>query len=425
VPPGSKSTGEGGCAFAAPAFMIEIVEIGRLGHAGDGVAADGLFVPFTVPGDVVRVARDGGRGRALEIVTPGFSRTEPACAHFGRCGGCALQMMAREPYLAWKRDCVIAALSQRGFGDAPVEPIRAVGPGTRRRAMFKARANGKAVSLGFYEPESRNLVDIQQCPVLTPELERLMAPLKTHLALILRAGETAELHATAADNGIDLSLKLKRAREPDVLMMLSEMAAALRLARLSWNGELVALAAHPVLTVGRFTVALPPESFLQPTREGMGILQDLVREEARGARRVADLFSGCGTFSLVLAEGRNLHAVDSARHQTDALLAAAKAGKANLTAETRDLFRRPLLASELAQFDCVVLDPPRPGAQALALTIAKSGVPEVLYVSCNPASFARDARLLADGGYRLTRIVPLDQFLWSPHVELFARFTRS
>ncbi|HXJ02460.1 MAG TPA: hypothetical protein VNH44_14650 [Micropepsaceae bacterium] len=404
--------------------MTEIVEILRLGHAGDGVTADGLFVPYTVPGDVVRIVREGPRSRLLEVLTPGPGRVAAPCAHFGRCGGCALQMMAREPYLAWKRGLVVNALLQRGIADAPVEDIRAVPPGTRRRAMFKARAGSRAVSLGFYEPESRRLVDIAECPVLALQLAALIAPLKTQLAPILKPEETAELHATATDTGIDLSLKLKRVRGPDVLMMLSELASALKLARLNWNGELVAMAATPVLRIGRFTIALPPESFLQPTREGEQILQDLVRTEVAGARRVADLFSGCGTFALALAEARAVHAVDSLSGQIDALGAAARAGRADITTETRDLFRRPLLPAELARFDCVVIDPPRPGAQAQAQTLAQSTVKDVLYISCNPASFARDARILIVGGYRLARVVPLDQFLWSPHVELFARFVR-
>jgi 23S rRNA (uracil1939-C5)-methyltransferase len=404
--------------------MIETVEILRLGHAGDGITEDGLFVPYTVPGDVVRVIREGARGRLQGIVTPGPWRAEPVCSHFGRCGGCALQMMAREPYLAWKRESVLNALKPRGFTDVPVEEIRAVPPGTRRRAMFKARGDSGRVALGFYEAESRRLVDISECPVLVPALARLIGPLKAQLAQILKPNETAELHATAAETGVDLSLKIKRARRPDLLMALSEMASALKLARLNWNGETVAIAATPAMSIGRFTVALPPESFLQPTKEGEAILQGLVHEEAGSARRIADLFSGCGTFALDLAEGRAIHAVDSASAQIEALVGAAKTGRANLTAETRDLFRRPLLASELARFDTVVLDPPRPGATAQVQALAQSVVPTVLYVSCNPASFARDARILADGGYRLTRVVPLDQFLWSPHVELFARFLR-
>jgi 23S rRNA (uracil1939-C5)-methyltransferase len=404
--------------------MTETVEILRLGHAGDGITADGLFVPYTVPGDVVRVIREGARGHLQEIVTPGPSRSQPVCSHFGRCGGCALQMMAPGPYLDWKRDLVLSALKQRGFTDAPVEEIRAVPPGTRRRAMFKARADSGRVALGFYEPESRRLVDIFECPVLVPALARLIGPLKLQLARVLKPNETAELHATATETGVDLSLKIKRGRGPDLLMALSELASALNIARLNWNGETVAMAATPSMAIGRFTVALPPESFLQPTKEGEAIVQQLVREEAGGAKSIADLFSGCGTFALDLAEGRAIHAVDSAAPQIEALVGAAKAGRANLTAETRDLFRRPLLASELARFDAVVLDPPRPGATAQVQVLAQSPVPNVLYVSCNPASFARDARTLADGGYRLTRVVPLDQFLWSPHVELFARFAR-
>ena len=408
----------------AAGAMTEIVEIVRLGHAGDGVTADGLFVPYTVPGDVARITHEGPRRHLLEIVTPGILRTDARCCHFGRCGGCALQMLARDSYLAWKRDCVIAALSQRGFTDVPVEPIRAVPPGTRRRATFKARVTANGVSLGFYEPESRNLVDISECPVLTPQLAALIAPLKRHLAPLVRPNETAELHVTATDSGIDLSLKLKRARVPELLMMLSELASTLKVARLSWNGETVAMAATPSLRIGRFTIALPVESFLQPTKEGEQILQSLLREELRDARRVADLFSGCGTFALVLPDTSAVHAIDSASPQIEALAAAAKTGRSNLTVETRDLFRRPALAAELSRFDCVVLDPPRPGAQSQAQALAQSAVPQVLYVSCNPASFARDARILADGGYSLERVVPLDQFVWSAHVELFARFAR-
>jgi 23S rRNA (uracil1939-C5)-methyltransferase len=404
--------------------MSETVEILRLGHAGDGVTADGLFVPYTVPGDVVRIARESARGRVVQIISSGPSRTTPSCVHFGRCGGCALQMMAPEPYLAWKREAVLNALKQRGFVDTPVDEIRAVPPGTRRRAIFKARGDSKTISLGFYGPESRRLVDITQCPVLVPALARLIEPLKAQLSGILAPGETAELHATATHTGVDLSLKLKRARGPDLLMMLSELASSLKLARLTWNGETVAVAAAPALRIGRFSIALPPESFLQPTSEGERILQDLVREEIAGARRFADLFSGCGTFAFAVAEGRSGHAVDSAPAQIEALAAAAKAGRANIAAETRDLFRRPLLPSELAAFDAVLLDPPRPGAAAQVQALAQSAVPAILYISCNPASFARDARTLVDGGFRLARVVPLDQFLWSPHVELFAHFMR-
>ena len=402
----------------------EIVEIVKLGHAGDGVTADGLFIAGTVPGDVVRVTREGERGRLIELIETGPARAAPPCAHFGACGGCALQHVARETYLAWKRDVVLTALKQRGFADVPMDEIVAVAPGTRRRASFKAQRRGDQVAVGFYEAGSRDLVDLRECPILVPELARLIPLLRRHLATVLRAGETAELLATVTDTGIDLSLTLKRKREADLLMGLSALASALKLARLSWNGEDVAIVEVPSLRVGRFTVALPPGAFLQPTKEGERMLQQFVLDGAKGARNVADLFAGCGTLALALADHYAVHAVDSVAPQVDALVAAARQGRARVTGETRDLFRRPLLPTELTRFDAVVLDPPRPGAMAQVKALAQSKVAKALYVSCNAASFARDARILADGGYRLERVRPIDQFLWSPHVELFGEFSR-
>src|SRR5262245_6251014 len=225
----------------------EIVEITRLGHAGDGVTNDGLFVPGTVPGDVVRVTREGERGRLIDVIGPGPMRVVPPCGHFGRCGGCALQHVATDAYLAWKRDLVVTALKQRGFADASVDEIRAVATGTRRRANFKAQLRGDGVALGFYESGSRVLVDLEECPILVPELARLMPRLRKHLASVLRPNETVELLATATDSGIDLTLSLKRKRDVDVLMALSGMASGLGLARLSWNGEDVAIAQSPSL----------------------------------------------------------------------------------------------------------------------------------------------------------------------------------
>ena len=211
-------------------------------------------------------------------------------------------MSSREAYLAWKRDLVVTALKQRGFADVPVDEIHAVAPGTRRRANFKAQRRGDQVAVGFYEAGSRNLVDLRECPILVPELARLMPLLRRHLASVLRANETAELLATVTDTGIDLALTLKRKREADLLMGLSTIASALKVARLSWNGEDVAIAAAPSLRVGRFAVALPPGAFLQPTKEGERMLQQFVLDGAKGARNVADLFAGCGTLALALAE---------------------------------------------------------------------------------------------------------------------------
>ncbi len=403
----------------------ETVEIVRLGHAGDGVTGEGVFVAGTVPGDLARIRREGERGHLLEVITPGPMRAAPPCAHFGRCGGCALQHVAQPAYLAWKRDLVVTALKQRGFADVPVEAIHAVAPGTRRRASFKAQVIGGAVSVGFYEAGSRVLVDLSECPILVPELARLIPRLRNHLTKILRPNETAELLATATDSGIDLTLSLKRKRDIDVLMALSGMASALGLARLTWNGEDVAIAEAPTLRVGRFTVRLPPGAFLQPTKEGERALQRLVVAGVgrRASCRGSVLWLRHARPGACREPARSMRSTVVASH-VDALMAAAKQGRGRVSGETRDLFRRPLLATELERFDALVLDPPRPGAAAQAKALAQSRVPKVLYVSCSASSFARDARTLVEGGYRLERVVPIDQFLWSPHVELFAEFSR-
>ena len=404
--------------------MAESAEIVRLGHGGDGVTADGVFVPYTVPGDVVRIERAGSRARIVEILASGPGRVSPPCPHFGPCGGCALQHVARDAYLAWKREQVVTALEQRGLRGVRVEDIRAVPPGTRRRAVFKARGTTRGAEIGFYEANSHNLINVIECPVLVPALANLLAPLRKEFSPLFKPGETAELHATATDSGVDLSLKLKRPPSPELFAALAQMASRLKLARLIWNGEPISVAAPPLLGIGRFSVALPPEPFLQPTKEGEHILQELVVEGVGAAKRIADLFSGCGTFALSLTQGRKLHAVDEGGAMLDALSTAARAGGADVGIERRDLFRRPLTPHELARFDAVVIDPPRPGAKAQAEQLAASRVPRVVYVSCNVASFARDAKHLCDGGYSLLSVVPVDQFLWSPHVELVAVFER-
>lgn len=399
--------------------MSEPVAIVRLGFAGDGITGDGRFARFALPGDQVQFRGDGS---VESIERLGAGRVEAPCPYFMRCGGCTLQHMERDLYLAFKAESIRTALSHRGFTDVAVEDVRAVAPGTRRRAVLKAIMQDGAVRLGFYEAESRNLIDIDACLLLTPALMRLLKPLRAALTPLLREGETAELHVTETDDGVDMSLRLKRETGIKFSSTLAALAGRLDLARLSWNGELAAQARAPGLRVGAYRVALPMEPFLQPTVEGEHVLQEIVREGVGKAKKVADLFSGLGTFALALADGkRSVHAVDS----TEPMIAALRGAKgAHVTAETRDLFRRPLTANELKTFDAVVLDPPRAGAQAQAEQLAASSVPRIVYVSCNPASFARDARVLCHGGYRLERVSPLDQFLWSAHIELTGIFTK-
>jgi len=348
------------------------------------------------------------------------------CRHFATCGGCALQDLPPVEYRARKRDEIIEALSRNGFTDPVVEDVISVSPRTRRRAIFKVEKKGAAVAIGFHAAKSHIIVDMHECLVLTPALFSAVAAFREMFAGLLRENEKAELHVTESDTGLDVAISWNRLPTAKLISEIAPWAVKLKLARITSGDEILAELATPQIRFGKACVALPRETFLQPTREGEAILQNVVLETTAKAKHIADLFAGCGTFSLPLASRARIHAVELERSALNALAKAARAtpGLKPLTIEPRDLFKRPLSAAELARFDAVVLDPPRMGAASQAKELAHSRVPVIAYVSCNAASFARDARILADGGYRMGPVTPVDQFLWSSHTELAASFVR-
>jgi 23S rRNA (uracil1939-C5)-methyltransferase len=347
------------------------------------------------------------------------------CRHFGICGGCTYQDLADADYRALKRSMVVEALSRHCFTDAVVEEPLEVPPGTRRRAAFKVAKKDGATLIGFHAAKSHAIVDMQECRVMTPALATLVPRLREAMSLLLRENEDAELHVTDTDDGFDVALKWSRARK--LQAEIARMAEKLGIARVTAGSETIVELIKPSIAFGTVRVAIPPGSFLQPTREGEAALQARVLSALKGAKNVADLFAGCGTFSLPLAAQSKVHAVDSDGPALDALAAAARSvqGLKPVTTEKRDLFKRPLFQVELARYDAVVLDPPRAGAAAQASQLAASKVARIAYVSCNAGSFARDARTLADAGYRLGAVLPVDQFLWSSHIELVASFTKA
>jgi 23S rRNA (uracil1939-C5)-methyltransferase len=347
------------------------------------------------------------------------------CRHFGTCGGCAYQDMPDAAYRALKRNLVVDALARHGFAEAIVEAPLEVAPATRRRAVFKVAKKNGAASIGFHAARSHAIVDMNECLVMTPALTALVPRLREAMSALLREDEDAELHVTDTDEGFDVALKWSRARK--LQGEIARMAEKLGLARVTAGSEILVELSQPSIAFGKARVALPPESFLQPTREGEAALQLRVATFLKGAKHVADLFAGCGTFALPLASQAKVHAVDSDGPALAALGVAARAtqGLKPVTTEKRDLFKRPLFQVELARFDGVVLDPPRAGAAAQASQLAASRVPRVAYVSCDAGSFARDARLLVDSGYRMGAVLPVDQFLWSSHIELVAGFTKA
>ncbi|MBK5198119.1 MAG: class I SAM-dependent RNA methyltransferase [Methyloceanibacter sp.] len=406
------------------------VEIIRLGAQGDGVAEGPerpIFVPFTLPGERVRVELDeGGSGHAglLEVLEPSPDRVAPICPHFGSCGGCALQHMESHVYLRWKRAQVVAALRSRGL-DAEIEEVRPVPLGSRRRASLALGRFAGRLALGYRRARSHDLIDVATCPVLSPPIVASLPKLKGALAPLLGGNGEAKITVTETGAGLDIVAEGLRPTAA-TLGAFAGQAAALGVARLTVDGESIAVGATPTVTLGDVAVRLPPGAFLQASREAEGVLVGLVRESVGGAKRIADMFAGLGTFTLALA---GKAAVDAFEADEAALAALAEAARRTpklkpVRTFIRDLFRSPLGAKELQGYDAVVFDPPRAGASAQAAELAKSRVPKLVAVSCNPGTLARDLRLLVDGGYRIARIVPVDQFLFSPHIEVVAHLTR-
>ncbi|MEZ5885850.1 MAG: class I SAM-dependent RNA methyltransferase [Paracoccaceae bacterium] len=405
------------------------VTIDRLGHLGDGIAAGSgsgpVYVPRALPGEVVEGEVTEGRMNAPAILTPSPDRRRAPCPHYAACGGCAL-MHATDGFVeGWKADVVRAALAAQGL-PAPIRAIHTSPERSRRRATFSGRRTRKGAIVGFHGRASGTLADVMDCHLLVPSITALL-PILRDLTIAggSRKGEMS-LTVTATEAGADLAVSGGKPLEPALFSELAVLAERADLARLTWDGEPVAHRRPATQRFGGTLVEPPSGSFLQATREGEAALLAAARAATGGAGRIADLFSGAGTFSLPLAEGAEVHAVEAEKAMLTALDRAARhaQGLHRITTEARDLFRRPLLPDELDRFDAILLDPPRAGAEAQVAEIAASRARTVAYISCNPVSFARDARILSDAGLALDWIEVVDQFRWSTHVELAARLIR-
>jgi len=384
----------------------------RIAARGDGVTASGRHFALAAPGDLVDEAG---------TITPGAHHQLPPCRHFPECGGCQLQHVDDAAYRRYLADRVAGALAHHGLETDIREPHLSP-PRSRRRAALRAMRVGKGVALGFNEERSHRIVDMRECHILRPELFALVAPLRVLLGTILPAKRQAEARLTLSDQGVDVALSGVVAEGLAAAEALTDFAERHGVARLSLDegyGLETRFEPRPAtVTLSGTAVALPPGAFLQATHDGERAVVEAVREGVAGAARTADLFAGLGTFALALAG--QVYAAEAAR---DAVLAL-KSARPSLAVEHRDLYRRPLAAADLVGFEAVVLDPPRSGAEVQVRELASSAVPRIAYVSCNPATFARDAEILANGGYRLSWVRPVGQFRWSTHVELAAALTR-
>jgi 23S rRNA (uracil1939-C5)-methyltransferase len=412
------------------AVSARVLEIRGVGAQGDGLA-EGAYVPYTLPGERIEAAVESGRGELVAMLEASPERVAPPCPHFGECGGCALQHWAPQPYLAWKAEQIKLALARERL-ETNLNPPWAAPPASRRRLALHARRGPGGVRLGYKARRSWSLVEVAVCPIADPRLVAAFPALRAVAAPFLQHPKSAPtLHVTLTETGLDVDVtgvekKSGGGPSADARLRAATAAEAADLARLTLDGELLYGSRAPTVRFGRASVALPAGGFLQAVAQAEAAMADMATEAVLGAVRVLDLFSGAGAFSFRLAEHAPVHAVDGSASAIAALSRAVGTapGLKPLTAEARDLFRRPLGLPELKRFDAVVFDPPRAGAAAQAAELAKAGASVIVGVSCNPATFARDARLLVDGGFRLESVTPVDQFLWSPHIELVGVFRR-
>ena len=413
--------------------MTERLVIDHVGHRGDGVALAGgqaVYVPYTLGGETVEVAAVPGhhpdRRRLQRIDRASPERVTPFCKHFAVCGGCAIQHWETERYRAWKREIVVETLAQAKLDCEVGQLIDAHGLGRRRITLHARIGTHEVLKVGFAAVNSHDIIPIDRCPILDPGLNGALDAGWAVAERLITIEKPLDIQITAADGGLDVDVRGSGPLPAAMIAAMSGVAEQHRLARLTRHGELVLMRTPPVIAIGTARITLPPGSFLQATIAGEETLAALVTGHCKRAKHIADLFCGVGPFALRLAAKSKISAFDSDAGAIAALQKAATStsGLKPVKAEARDLFRRPLMPQELRDYDAVVFDPPRQGAQAQAQQLAASKIPVVVAVSCNVATFARDARILVDGGYHIEGVTPVDQFRHTPHVELVARFSK-
>ena len=425
--------------------MIDVdLHVKALGARGDGIAEIGrgkVFIPFAVPGDVVRVrlqkSKNGlHRAKVLSILEAGTERIEAACRHFTKCGGCSVQQLGHSDYQSWKQNIVYQALGRKNIDTSVLKNLIPGAPYTRRRVRVSARRLANGTILGFRERGSRRVVALEECPVMVREILGILPQTREFVTQSLKVGESAEIAITYANTGLDITFSLPTELDLANRERLAVFAETHDVSRINCDffDSKFEQAPEPIVTrrvvemqFGGVAVKIPPDAFVQPTAQGEKIILEKVTEAIGKAKKIIELFAGCGALALPLASsGHNVSAFDLAEDHIAALSLAARSHGLGerIKVEVRNLHRRPLLGSEFDKVDAVILDPPRGGAAEQAIHLATSQVPVIAYVSCDPKSFARDAEVLIAGGYNIMHVLPFDQFLWSPHVELIGIFKK-
>lgn len=407
--------------------MNEILKIERLSWQGDGIAtvrSDDVYVPYTLPGEVVQGTIASGVCHDVRILEPVSDRVKPPCRHFKKCGGCTLQHAHDDLLATWKTNLVRDTLSLNHI-ETDFRPILISPPASRRRAVFSAKRTKKSAEVGFHMRGSDVLIDLLECPIMHPQIMQGFEAFKEIAKIGCSRKTEIRIGATVTENGLDVDVTDAKDLDATQTEALARLMATHDVARISWNTEVLAQLKPPIQRFGTAKIIPPSGTFLQATKQGEQALVSASLETLNGCKRVLDLFSGCGTFSLPLVQIAEVHAVETIPDMLSALSDAWRKtlGVKELTTEIRDLFYRPLLLDELKNYDGIVMDPPRAGALEQSKIIAKSNITKISFISCNPATFARDAKILINGGYTLDWVQVVDQFRWSSHVELVAQFT--
>ncbi|WP_169569917.1 23S rRNA (uracil(1939)-C(5))-methyltransferase RlmD [Sneathiella limimaris] len=413
--------------------------IEKLGAAGDGIASyqgKTVYVPLALPGEVVEVSLTSKKGKGfeaelLEIKQPAVNRVKPVCRHFGTCGGCNLQHLDEEQLAIWKAEVIQEALEKHGITDAPIAPTKTSPPHSRRRVDLVASKRKKGAMIGYHVKRSHQVFDVGDCPLITPALLDLVKPLRALMSELMDRNSKARLSLTDTATGVDLLINGEFEMTLAIREKLAAFASEFNLSRIAFYDtsadilETISEARTTEIQIGDKRVPLAPGGFLQATESGQQFLIQHVKDHLDDGAMVADLFAGCGTFSLPIADRvKSISAYESDPNLVLALKIGANRQMLAIDPVERDLFRQPLLPEELKVFDIVIIDPPRAGAAAQVAELALSSVPKIIFISCNPSSFARDAKTLMDGGYSMGTITPVDQFNWSNHVELATIFTK-
>ena len=409
--------------------MTEILVIDTLGHQGDGVvqAANGrIFVPFALAGERVETAKSSGHRKIVEIIETSDDRIEPVCQHFGTCGGCQVQHLGHAPYIAWKRQLVVDALGSADI-NVPVAPVMSFPYDRRRRVVFSATHTSSDMLLGFVQKSTHNVVAISECPVITDAISSTLEVIKRVIRPILPAKGTTSIHVLDSDNGLDIYLETQGKLAEKPRQSAIRIALAENIARLSFGDETLIETRRPKLTMGTAEVCVPPGLFVQAVSSAEQAMAKLVSDHLKSCKQVADLYCGAGTFALRLAENSTVMACESNQSAINALDEAWRntGGKLKLIrTEKRDLHARPVMAEELKKIQGVVFDPPRAGAQPQVQQLARSKVKKIAAVSCNPSSLAQDLKVLIASGFKIKSIHPIDQFVYTPHIEVVALLER-